>query len=71
MARLILFLMLFAALALAVAAAATAFRALTAPSPAPLPVAKEDKMPKGARTLAYGVLLVLLLGLTSGWLGPA
>lgn len=77
MARLILFLLLFAALALAIAAAAAAWRALTAPPPAArlpadrLPVVTEDRMPNAIRNVAYVVLLLLLAGLTSGWLGPA
>jgi hypothetical protein len=72
MARLIVFLMLFAALTLALAAAVAFIRALKAPTPAPLPVtAREDKMPDAIRNVAYVVLLLLLLGLTSGWMGPA
>ena len=69
MARLILFLLLFAALALAIAAAAAAWRALSAPAPR-LPVVTEDRMPPAMRNVAYLVLLALLAGLTSGWLGP-
>lgn len=71
MARLILFLMLFSALALALAAAVVAWRALAAPPLARLPAATEDRMPPAIRNVAYVVLLLLLAGLTSGWLGPA
>ena len=74
MARLILLLMLFAALTLAVAAAATALRALRAPphrTPTTLPATTEDRMPQAMRNMAYVVLLLLLTGLTSGWLGPS
>lgn len=71
MARLILFLLLFAALALALAAAVMALRAVRAPAPAPLPVRQEDPMPRAMRNVAYVALLLLLAGLTSGWLGPA
>ena len=72
MARLILFLLLFAAFALAIAAGAAAWRALTAPrAPARLPVVTEDRMPPAIRNVAYVLLLALLAGLTSGWLGPA
>ena len=70
MARLILFLLLFAALALAIAAAATAWRALVAPPPSRLPAVTEDRMPPAIRNVAYVLLLLLLAGLTSGWLGP-
>ncbi len=70
MARLILFLLLVAALAAALAAVVSAWRALNAP-PARLPVATEDRMPNSIRNVAYVVLVLLLAGLTSGWLGPA
>ena len=70
MARLILFLLLFAALALALAVAVTVMRALSAPSPR-LPAVPEDRMPNAMRNVAYVVLLLLLAGVTSGWLGPA
>ncbi|TNC71529.1 hypothetical protein [Rubellimicrobium roseum] len=71
MARLILFLMLFAALALAIAAAVTLVRSLSTPAPAPLPVPTEDRMPKAARNIAYVVLLLLLVGVTGGVMGPS
>jgi hypothetical protein len=70
MARLILFLLLVTMLALAFAAVLTAWRTLTRPQPAaPLPVTTEDRMPPAIRNTAYVVLLLLLTGLTSGWLG--
>ena len=72
MARLILFLMLFGALAFAVAAGVTAWRAMTAPTSASVPAHREDdKMPPAIRNTAYVLLILLLAGLTSGWLGPA
>ena len=65
MTRLILVLMLLAALALAIMAAAVLTRSLArAPSPT------EASMP-AARMTAFVVLLILLLGLTTGWLGAA
>ena len=71
MARLILFLLLFAALVLAVAAGIAAWRAIAAPPGTPrLPVVTEDRMPPAIRSVAYVLLLALLAGLTSGWLGP-
>ena len=71
MARLILFLLLFAALALAVAAGLAAWRAVVAPpAPSRLPAVTEDPMPPAIRNVAYVLLLALLAGLTSGWLGP-
>ena len=69
MARLVLALFLFAVLALAVSAALTLVRALTAPPAPATPPAREDAMPAAVRIVAYVVLLALLLGLTSGWIG--
>jgi hypothetical protein len=69
MARLILFLLLVTMLALALAAVVTAWRTLTRPPPATLPATTEDRMPPAIRNTAYVVLLLLLTGLTSGWLG--
>lgn len=72
MARLALFLLLLAALAMAVAAALTLARALR-PSPLilPGPPATETSMPRAVRLFAYALLLILLLGVTSGWIGPS
>ena len=69
MARLILFLLLFAAFALAIAAAVAAWRVLTTPA-SRQPAVTEDRMPSAMRNVAYVVLLALLTGVTSGWLGP-
>ncbi|NAZ36530.1 hypothetical protein [Rubellimicrobium sp. CFH 75288] len=73
MARLILLLMLFAALALAVVAAVLLLRVLRLPLATPLPAPQtEDAMPRTARNVAYALLILLLLGVTSGLLaGPA
>ena len=69
MARLILALMLFAALALAAAAAVRLVNSLRVQAPAPtLP---EVTMPNAARRVSYVLLMLLLLGVTSGWVGPA
>lgn len=71
MARLVLALLLFAALALAATAALTLVRAWSAPRAPAVPTApREDLMPGAVRTVSYVVLLALLLGLTSGWIGP-
>jgi hypothetical protein len=69
MARLVLFLVLFAALVLAIAAALAAWRVINA-RPAGLGVSTEGRMPNSIRNVAYVVLLLLLVGITSGWLGP-
>lgn len=65
MARIVLFLMLFAAIVLVAAAVMTLARTLAAP-----PVPREAGMPRVARTLAFVLLLLLLLGLASGFMGP-
>lgn len=69
MTRVILFLMFFAALAVAVAGAVAVMRGLAGPPLARRPALTEDAMPKAVRRVAYVLLFVLLLGLTSGWLG--
>jgi hypothetical protein len=77
MARLVLFLLLLAALATALAAVLTLARALRAPPAAPPSAlrlgqpATETLMPRAVRLLAYALLLILLLGITSGWIGPS
>jgi hypothetical protein len=65
MARLILFLMLFAAAVLAAASVMTFFRtAGRAPAPR-----DEDSMPSTFRLVAYVLLLLLMVGVATGWLG--
>lgn len=66
MARLVLLLVLLGALAFAVAGAVRLARTMAAPPPR-----TEDAMPAPVRTVAYVLLVVLLLGLASGWLGAA
>ena len=61
--------LLIAALALALASLVTLARTLRAAAP-PLP-RPESPMPPAARLLAFVLLILLLLGVTSGWLGPA
>jgi hypothetical protein len=65
MARLILFLLMFAAAVLAVASVMTFFRtAGRAPAPR-----DEDTMPATFRLVAYLLLLALMVGVATGWLG--
>ena len=66
MSRVILALFLFTVLALAVLAGLALARALRAqPSSS-----REVAMPGAVRTVSYIVLLLLLLGVTSGLMGP-
>lgn len=67
-ARLILLVLLLAAFLVAFAAAMLALRAAAPAAQAPL---KEDRMPTTLRRVSYALLLVLMLGLASGWLGAA
>lgn len=39
--------------------------------PAPVPPVKEDTVPETVRTIAFIVLVILLFGVTSGFLGAA
>jgi len=72
MVRLILGLMLFAALVLALAAVLVLARSLVAPPvPVHAPLRKEDPMPDLMRNIAYVLLVILLLGVATGWLGAA
>jgi len=72
MARVILGLVLFAAVVLAIASVITLARSLiaTPATPAP-PGPKEDPMPDVMRNIAYVLLLILLVGVATGWLGAA
>lgn len=65
MTRVILFLM---ALSLAVLAVA-AVQALLRTPRFPLPTAKETTMPALVSLLSYVLLIVLMFGVTTGWLG--
>ena len=65
MTRLILFLLLFSA---AVFAIASVLNLLNPAGGQPAPK-KEDTMPATFRTVAYILLLVLMVGVATGWLG--
>lgn len=67
MARLFMMAMLVVATALAIAAVATAVRAVS-------PVAKGatgDNMSETVSKIAYVLLIVLMFGVATGWLGAA
>ena len=65
MIRLIAFAFLLACLAVGVAAIMVAVRAVNGPSPN----TERDTMPETFQRAAYVMLIVLLFGVTSGWLG--
>ncbi len=65
MARLILLVLLVAATAMAVAAVSVALRSLSADHKG----AVGDTMPKTFSTIAYVLLIVLMFGVATGWLG--
>ena len=67
MARLILFVFLLVGVALAFAAVMLALRAL-GPRPEPQ---RGDTLPTTFRTIAYVLLLLLMLGITTGLIGAA
>lgn len=65
MARLILGLLLISAILLAVVAVAKLFTPA-----APIPVRpKEDAVPAVFRNVAYALLIMLMVGIATGWLG--
>ena len=64
MARIFIFLLLLTLLALAAAALLAALR-LSAPDRP----AKEDPMPSALKTTAYVLLVLLMFGVATGWLG--
>lgn len=66
MTRLILALLLFAAALLAVASVG---RFLASATRQPLP--QEDPLPSAFRTVAFVLLMMLLVGVATGWLGAA
>ena len=71
MARLILFLLLFASAILAIMAVLAFLNPAGRSSAAGLPIKKEDTMPDTFRTVAYVLLLVLMVGVATGWLGQS
>lgn len=69
MTRVILFLLMFSAAVLAIASVRTL---LTAPEPSPYRKPyrkKDDTMPATFRNVAYLLLIVLMVGVATGWLG--
>ena len=65
MTRLIMFLLLFAAAVLAISAVMTMLKpVVTRPAPK-----KEDTMPATFRLVAYVLLLFLMVGVATGWMG--
>ncbi len=70
MARLILFLLLFASAILAIVAVMAFLNPAGRATPSNMPATKkEDTMPDTFRTVAYALLLVLMVGVATGWLG--
>ena len=68
MMRLILFVFLLAGILLAIAAVVTTIRAV---SPRPSTGPREDTMPKTFSLIAYILLILLMFGISLGWLGAA
>jgi hypothetical protein len=70
MVRVILGLLLVAALALLATSLLVLVRAVAAVPPnRPATGPKDDPMPDALRNIAYVLLLILLFGVASGWLG--
>lgn len=68
MLRLILFVVLLAALAIAFASVMAALRAV---GPLATETTKGDSMPQTIRNIAYVLLILLMCGVSLGWLGAA
>lgn len=66
MGRLILFALLLLGLLIVFAALMSVVRSFST-DPAPQPT--EDTMPNTFRSIAYGLLIFLMFGVTIGWLG--
>lgn len=72
MTRLILLVLLVAGMMAVLALAYGPARPATGPRrPAPVPRKKEDTMPATFQTIAYILLIVLMCGVATGWLGAA
>lgn len=72
MVRLVIFLVFFAALVLAVTSVLRFLAAAAGLGGTATPAAtgaREDPMPALMRNLAYALLLALMIGITTGWLG--
>lgn len=67
MARLILFAALIAGLVVIVVTLARGLEALTTARPG----SKGDTMPKTFQNIAYVLLIILMFGVVTGWLGAA
>ncbi|WP_439154765.1 hypothetical protein [Yoonia sp.] len=67
MLRLILLILLVAAVLIAIAAMVGTIQAMTLPPTA----TQEDRMPATFQKIAYAVLILLMLGVSAGWLGAA
>ena len=65
MARLILIFAVIAAFAVAVAAVTAATREVTSA----ISNLKEDSMPSAFRNIAFALLLMVMFGVATGWLG--
>ncbi|MBS1303178.1 hypothetical protein [Loktanella sp. SALINAS62] len=66
MMRLVLLVLLIAAVALAFASVMTALRSVNGTRPRP-----ETPMPKPFRLISFVLLFLLMLGVSTGWLGAA
>ncbi|KQI67363.1 hypothetical protein AN189_15540 [Loktanella sp. 3ANDIMAR09] len=66
MLRIVLILLLIAGAAFAVGTVASAVRAMTSD-----PLTSESPMPKPFRLISFVLLFLLLLGVSTGWLGAA
>jgi cell division protein FtsX len=66
MFRLVLFVLLVAAIALALTSVMLALRSYALPAAKP-----EDTMPTTFRNIAYVLLILLMFGVVTGWLGAA
>lgn len=68
MFRLIFFALLLSGIVIATAAILAALRAIGGPAPDD-PTRKADPMPKTLQTAAYVLLIIVMFGVVTGWLG--
>lgn len=71
MVRLVIFLVFFAALVLAAGSVLRFLGVVSQSAAPPLAAARatEDRMPAIMRNVAYALLLALMIGIATGWLG--